>query len=70
METGWVVRMVFAAQECFQHLAGVFERMIKIDDLGGGGKAKPAPVGQSRGPVDEQHHWLGATRAAPDRLLS
>src|ERR1022692_419591 len=60
--------MIFAAQQRLQDSTAVFEGMIKINDLYGGGKTKLAHIPQPRCAVDEQHDFLGAAQPATNRL--
>src|SRR5258706_236767 len=55
-ESGFVVGMLFAAQERHEHFARVFQRMIEVHDLSGRGKTEPSHIGQALGPIDEQDH--------------
>ena len=68
-QSGFVVGMFFAAEQCHQDFAGVLQGVIEIHDLDRRAKTKPSHIGQSVGSIDEENDLHGQGQASTDSLL-
>ncbi len=50
--------MLFAAQQCDQDLACMFQRMIEVHDLDSVAKAIQSHFGQGAGSINEEHNLM------------